>query len=375
MDNQNNKEEKAVNTAPAETPKKKSSRGRIIMVIVFAVVAFIGIKYFVIGSSVESTDNAQLDGDIVPVRTSVPGYVKEIHFTDNQEVKKGQVLLTIDDTDLKAKLAQAQASLENAKANLLSVKSSAQYFTLNANASSFSSEASGQNVTSAKARLTKAEEDYKRYKNMYDAKAATQAQLDASKAELDIARAQYDVATNQYKSSSAMAKGVYSQAEAQRAQISLAEATVKQREAELLLAQTQLDYATVKAPCNGIVSKRAVEAGQYLSTGAPLCSVIDNSNLWVTANFKETQLSHIKPGQDVDIKVDAFPDLELKGKVESFTGATGAKFSLLPPDNSTGNFVKVTQRVPVRVKITKTEKQEGVTLFPGLSAYVEVNIK
>lgn len=372
MENQNNNEGKAANP---ETAKKKNPRRMIVLVVLLAVIGFIGIKYFVIGSSTESTDNAQLDGDIVPIRTSVSGYVKEIKFTDNQEVKKGDVLLIIDETDLKAKLAQAEAALENAKSNLLSVKSNAQYFSLNANASSFSSEASGQNVASAKARLTKAEEDFKRMKNMLEAKAATQAQFDASKAELDIAKAQYDVATNQYKSSSALARGVYSQAEAQRAQVSLAEATIKQREAELALAQAQLDYATVKAPCDGIVSKRAVEVGQYLSVGAPLCSVIDNQHIWVTANFKETQLAKIQAGQKVEIKVDAFPNLDLEGKVESFTGATGAKFSLLPPDNSTGNFVKVTQRVPVRVKITNLDKENSKMLFPGLSAYVEVKTK
>lgn len=325
MENQPNKEE-----SPAAEKKKKPTR-KIILIVVLAVVAFIGIKYFFFASSTESTDNAQVDGDIVPVRTSVPGYVREIRFTDNQAVKKGQVLLVIDDTDLKARLAQAEAALENAKANLLSVKSSAQYFSLNANASSFSSEASGQNVTSAKARLTKAQEDYKRISNMFDAKAATQSQLDAAKAELDIAKAQYDVATNQYKSSSAMARGVFSQAEAQRAQISLAEATVKQREAELLLAQTQLDYATVKAPCDGIVSKRAVEAGQYLSVGAPLCSVVDIQNIWITANFKETQMARIRTGQEAEVEVDAFPSLEVKGRVESFTGATGAKIFAAAP--------------------------------------------
>lgn len=371
MENQN-KEEKPVAENP---PKKKNNRRKIIMIVLFAVIAFIGVKYFIIGSSSEGTDNAQLDGDIVPVRTSVPGYVKEILFKDNQVVKKGQVLITIDETDLKAKLAQAEAALENAKANLMSVKSSAQYYNLNANASSFSSEASGQNVASAKARLTKAEEDYKRTKNLFDAKAATQAQLDASKADYDVAKAQYDVANSQYRSSSAMAKGVFSQAEAQQAMISLAQATIKQREAELLLAQTQLDYATVKAPCDGIVSKRAIESGQYLSVGAPLCSVIDTKNIWVTANFKETQLRKIRPGQEVKIKVDAFPDLKIKGVVESFTGATGAKFSLLPPDNATGNFVKVTQRVPVRIKITEMDKKDAELLLPGLSVYAEVETK
>jgi membrane fusion protein (multidrug efflux system) len=368
MENKLNNEEKA------QPEKKKKPTRKIVLFVLLAIIAFIGIKYFVIGSSVESTDNAQLDADIVPVRASVPGYVDKVYFTDNQQVKKGDLLFTIGDVDLKARLAQAEAALENAKANLLAVKSNAGAFSLNANASDFSSAASGQNVESAKARLTKNQEDYKRMKNMFDQKAATQAQLDASKAELDIAKAQYDVALNQYKSSSAQSKGVFLQAEAQQAQITLAQAMIKQREAELLLAQNQLDNASVEAPCDGIVSKRAVEVGQYITVGAPMCSLVDNTNMWVTANFKETQLKRIKVGQKVEVKIDAYPDLKLTGKIESFTGATGAKFSLLPPDNSTGNFVKVTQRVSVRVKLDNKGGKE-YALVPGLSAYIEVNTK
>jgi membrane fusion protein (multidrug efflux system) len=150
---------------------------------------------------------------------------------------------------------------------------------------------------------------------------------------------------------------------------------VKQREAELILAQTQLDCATVEAPCDGIVSRRAVETGQYITIGQPLCSVIDNTQLWITANFKETQVSEIHPGQSVEIKIDAYPNIEIKGKVQSYIGATGAKFSLLPPDNSTGNFVKIVQRVPIRIDITNLSASDRKVLFPGLSAFVEVKIK
>jgi len=157
--------------------------------------------------------------------------------------------------------------------------------------------------------------------------------------------------------------------------ISLAEALVRQREAELILAQTQLGYATVTAPCDGIVSRRAVETGQYISIAQPMCSVIDNTHLWITANFKETQVSEIHPGQIVDIKIDAYPSIRMKGKVGSYVGATGAKFSLLPPDNSTGNFVKIVQRVPVRIDITSLSESDRKLLFPGLSAFVEVNVK
>lgn len=364
------------NTTTTETKpvKKKSPRRIMIMGGILVIIILIVVRYFVMGSSRETTDNAQLDGDIIPIRSSVSGYIKTIHFKDNEPVKKGQLLITLDDVDLKARVAQAQAALENARANLLSVKSNANAVSLNANATVFSSEAIQQNVVSAKARMKKAEDDFARMQNMLQAKAATQSQYDAAKTELDVARAQYDATINQYKSSTVQSKGIYSQAQAQQAQITLAEALVSQRQAELELAQTQLDYATVEAPCDGVVSRRAVEEGQYITIGQPLCSTIDNHNLWVTANFKETQLENLKIGQAVHIKVDAFPDMEIEGKVESFVGATGAKFSLLPPDNSTGNFVKVVQRVPVRIAITRYPENKAM-LFPGLSAFVEVTLK
>lgn len=360
--------------AEKEMPKKKKKK-LIIIVGIFSTIALITIFFWIRSAGFETTDNAQLDANIIPIRTSVSGYVKTIHFKDNEHVKKGQLLITIDDADLKTRLAQSQAGLENAKANLLAVKNNANATSQNADAASLSSESVQQNINSAKAKLKKSEEDFKRIESMYKAKAATQAQFDASKADLDISKAQYQGAVNQYQSSSAQSKGVRSQADAQQAQITLAEAMVKQREAELALAQAQLDYAQVKSPCDGIVSKRAVEEGQYILIGQPLCSTVDNEHVWVLANFKETQLKKLKVGQPVEIDVDAYPDVEIKGKVESFVGATGAKFSLLPPDNSTGNFIKVTQRVPVRIAITDYPKDKADILIPGLSVFVKVNIK
>ena len=357
-----------------EQTQKKGNKKVKIIVGILALVAIIGAIFFIMGSNYESTDNAQLDADIVPIRSSVSGYIKEIHFKDNTVVKKGDLLFTIDDTEFRTKVAQAEAALENAKANLLAVKNNAQAVSFSADAAATSSE--GTNLTSeaAKARLTKAQADYNRVKNMFDAKAATQAELDGSKAELDVAKAQYNATLKQYESSNIQSSGARSQAEAQQAMISLAEALVRQREAELILAKTQ-EYTTVEAPCDGIISKRSVEVGQYISGGSPLCSQIDNSNLWVSANFKETQITHIRLGQPVEIKIDAYPDLKIKGKVQSFVGATGAKFSLLPPDNSTGNFVKIVQRVPVKVSIDKLSKEEKEILFPGLSAFISVKVK
>jgi membrane fusion protein (multidrug efflux system) len=354
--------------------EKKSKKKLVIIGSILGTILTIAIIYFINAANYETTDNAQLDADIVPIKSSVSGYIKTIHFKDNEHVKKGQLLITIDDTDLKTKVAQAQAALENAKANLLSVKSNATAVSENADASTLNSSSVQQNINSAKAKLTKSQADFKRIENMFNAKATTQAQFDAAKADLDIFQAQYDGAVSQYKSATLQSQGIRSQAEAQKAQITLAEAIVNQRDAELTLAQTQLDNATIESPCDGIATKRAVEEGQYITIAQPLCSTIDNSHLWVTANFKETQVKKIKPGQKVEVKIDAFPDIKITGKVESFIGATGAKFSLLPPDNSTGNFVKIIQRVPIRIELTDYPKDRTDILFPGLSVFVEVKV-
>lgn len=356
--------------------KEKKSKGKVkVLALVGIVTLVIAVIYFILNSGFESTDNAQIDADIVPIRSSVPGYIKEINFSDNQEVKKGDTLLKIDETDLKTRVAQAEAALENANANLSSVKNNARAVGNNAEAASLNASSSEQNINAAKARLNKAQEDFKRYKNMLEQKAVTQFQFDAAKAELDIAQAQYDVTVSQFKSSTASSAGVRSQAEAQAAMVSLAEALVRQREAELILAKTQLGYATVVAPCDGIVSRRSVEEGQYITIGAPLASVIDYTNLWISANFKETQVKAIQVGQEVEIKIDAYPGMKIKGKVDSYIGATGAKFSLLPPDNATGNFVKIVQRVPVKIDFTSLSKEDKKRLFPGLSAFVKVRVK
>lgn len=357
-----------------EKAPKKGKKVYIFIGIAVVVVVAVFINYM-LNANYEKTDNAQLDADIIPIRSSVGGYIKTVHFKDNQFVKKGDLLITIDDTELKARVAQAEAALENAKSNLEAVKSNAISTGLNADAVLLSSESTEQSISVAKTRLTKLKEDYKRIKNMYDDKAATKAELDNVRAEMDVAEAQYIAAQNQFKASASQSQGARSQADGQKSMISLAEALVKQREAELVLAQTQLDYATIEAPCDGIVSKRSVEEGQFITIGQPLCSTIDNTHLWITANFKETQVGSIKPGQTVEVKIDAYPDLKISGHIESFIGATGAKFSLLPPDNSTGNFVKIVQRVPVKIALDNLSKEEAIQLLPGLSAFVTVKIK
>lgn len=362
--------------ATTETPKPKSNKRRLFIFIGVGLLVLSVFIYLRIASmGHETTDNAQLDAMITPIRNIVVGYVKEIRFSDNQHVKKGDTLLKIVDDDYVTRVALAEATLESAKAQLELARSGVNVAKSNASASTFSSQAAKDNIVAAQARFEKNEKDLARLEKMLADKAATQQQVEAVRAEYLASKGQLDMLKKQYEASTSQALGARSQAEGQTSQISLAMAMVKQREAELQLAKTQLNNTVILAPYDGVISKRAVEVGQYLQGGTPICSAVDYTHLWVSANFKETQIEDMRPGQKVEIKVDAFPSAKVEGVVESFGGATGAKFSLLPPDNATGNFVKITQRVPVRIAISDFPKDLEGLLLPGLSVSVDVHTK
>jgi membrane fusion protein, multidrug efflux system len=358
------------------TVQKKRNPVRLIIILaVVAVALFFGIRYLIESSHYETTDNAQLDGTIIPIRSSIGGFVTSVKFEDNNTVKKGQLLVTIDDADPKAKQAQAEAALQYAQSNIGALQTTAQASQQNAQATVSNAASLQANIASAQARQTQAQADYDRANNLFKEGATTRAQLDAAQAALDVARAQVTSAQNAYRASTVQSGGAFSQASAQGRQVNLAQALVRQREAELILANTQVAYTQVTSPANGIISKKSVDPGQFISVGSPIASIVDKDDLWVTANFKETQMENIRVGQEVEIELDAYPGLKVTGQVESIGGATGARFSLLPPDNATGNFVKVTQRVPVRIKITGYPKDKAEVLLPGLSTFVRVRVK
>lgn len=381
MENSQNKQDiltqntKLMQEHTSENKSGSKKKKMMILGTVASVILIIVLYVWISAMGHQKTDNAQVDAMITPVRNIVQGFVTEVKFTDNQFVKKGDVLIVIDDKDYKAKVTQSEAALESAKAQLEISKSGATTADLNATASGLNSQAAKDNIATAQARYTKNEKEMSRMTNMLKDGAATQQQFEAIKAEFETSKAQLDMIKKQYEASSSQATGAQSQAVGQKSQIVLAAAIVKQREAELQLAQTQLDNTLIKAPFDGIISKKSAEVGQYLQVGSPVCSAVDYTNLWVSANFKETQIEEMRPDQEVDIKVDAFPKAKIKGKLQSFGGATGAKFSLLPPDNATGNFVKITQRVPVRILIVEYPKELTGLLLPGLSAVVDIHTK
>jgi membrane fusion protein, multidrug efflux system len=367
-------EKEMTKTELKSTQKKRSPVRFILLGAIVLIGGFFGLRAWLASRHHITTDNAQIDATITSVRSAVPGFVKEVRFEDNQRVKKGDTLVIIDDRDFVARVMQAKAMLQSAEAQSGVSRVSALAAIQNASASSLNSSALQSSIDAAEARLNRARKELDRVQKMFNEIAATQQQLDAAKAEYETATAQKEMVVRQYQASLTQSGGVKTNAQAQKEQVGVSNALVQQRAAELLLAESQLSYTVIVAPFDGIVSKKAVEIGQLLQNGQPICSAVETDKLWVTANFKETQLGQMHTGQKANISLDAFPSLKLHGTIESIGAATGAKFSLLPADNSTGNFVKVTQRIPVKIKLDKADTA-NYSLAPGLSAEVEIELE
>jgi len=352
----------SVVTEPAgPSTKKKIILGAVAIVAILVLIwAFQRWSY---GRSHESTDNAQIDGHIVPVLAKVGAYVKTVSVDENDHVKAGQVLVQLEDDDYRVRLQQAQADVAAAEAT--------------AGGSGFAGQAQAQvqsaagqraaldaQIGAARANANKADADLARAKELANKQIISKQQLDAAQASADVAHANLLAAERQ----ALAAGGTVNTAEAG---VRVANARTLAARAALDNAQLQLDYTRITAPASGEVSRKQVEVGQLVAAGQPLMSIVADTGVWVTANFKETQLAKIRPGQPVEFEVDAY-GCTGEGKVESVSGATGAKFALLPPDNATGNFTKVVQRVPVRIAVTKP-CVGNYPLRPGLSAVVHVN--
>jgi membrane fusion protein (multidrug efflux system) len=395
-----------VNTPPAEEPKKASKAPLILGIITVVVAGSIG-AYSFLTADQESTDDAQVESDVIPLAARVGGQVIKLKVVENQAVKAGDVIVQIDPLDYTARVAQAEAELASAKAQAASADAQVTVVEATAKGGLFSAKAavsgSGVAVFSAQAQIAsasasiarsqadlhKAEIDLGRTKELYAANAVpkerldnAQAAYDSAQAQLQSAQAMMQAATEQKKAAESRveeAKGRLDQSApidstiaTAHAQADLAHARIKSSEAALELAKNQLAYTTVTAPTDGFVSKLGVHEGQLISPGQPIVELVP-AQTYMVANFKETQVGRIRPGQKVEISVDAFPGKKLEGKVESLSGGTGARFSMLPPDNASGNFVKVVQRVPVR--IAWTNLPSDLPLRAGLSADATVYLK
>jgi membrane fusion protein (multidrug efflux system) len=318
------------------------------------------------GRAHESTDNAQVDGHIVPVLAKVGGYVRAVSVGENQPVREGQPLVQLDDAENRVKLAQADADLAAAQATAGGGRQLGQAEAQVQTAESQTAAGEAQ-VAAARATLTRAESDFRRFQQLAAEQIISQQQLDGARAAVAVAQAQVTAARRQ---AAAQGAGVGSA----RAGVRLAEARLAGARASRENAQLQLSYARVTAPVGGTVARKSVEVGQLVQPGQTLMSVVADTGVFVTANFKETQLVDLKVGQRVELDVDAYDGARAEGVVESISGASGAKFALLPPDNATGNFTKVVQRVPVRVRITRG-LGAARPLRPGMSVEAHVTTR
>ena len=341
------------------TEKKKKN---IVVPIILGVLLVIGIVFGIVEWNYYSkhvdTDDAQIDGDISPVVARVGGYVKDINFEENTRVKEGQVLVKLDDDDYKVKLEQAQSGQKGASAGVGVAES--QIIATQANTSTAKA-----NVAAARVKLNLANKDYARYANLVKDGSITQQAFDQAKATLESAQAAYQAAQDQYTAA-------VKQVGTTQSQLAVSSNVINQRQSDIDFAKLQLSYTDIKAPATGIVSKKNVQKGQLVQAGQALFSIVNDGSIYVTANFKETQLEKIRTGSKVEIEVDAYPDEKIQGEVYNFSPITGAKGSLLPPDNATGNFVKVVQRIPVKIKIHPS-KELLAKLRPGVSVKASVS--
>lgn len=343
-----------------EQTEKKSNKklfSRIILVVIILVGLVIGFIKYREALRYETTDDAQLETDISSVTARVSGYISKVFFEDNQHVKKGDTLVILDDRDLKIKVEQSEAALENAKASLDVVKA-------NAHTTQESGCTTVFKIDELKIRLAKATKDFERFKKLSLEGATTQLQLERAQTEKETLEQQVQAAQQQQQECSSMTG-------AANDQIKVAESVVKQRQSDLDFSKLQLTYSIVTAPFDGVVSKKNAVVGQLIQAGQPMSSILSTEKIWAIANFKETQFEKMKPGMKVEVEVDAFPGKIVTGKISSFASATGSKFSLIPPDNATGNYVKVVQRVPVKIELDS--KNDALKdLKPGMSVYVKV---
>jgi membrane fusion protein (multidrug efflux system) len=351
----------------APEPDGPSTKKKIILgvVAIIAIVLLVwAFQRWTYGRSHQSTDNAQVDGHIIPVLAKVGGTVKVVTVDENDHVKTGQLLVQIDDADYRVRLQQAQADLAAAEATAGGGGFAGQAQAQVQSAAGQRSALDAQ-IGAARANANKADADLARARELANKQIISKQQLDAAQATADVAHANLLAAERQ----AVAAGGTVNTAEAG---VRVANARTLAARAAVDNAQLQLGYTNIIAPAPGEVSRKQVEVGQLIAAGQPLMSIVADTGVWVTANFKETQLAKIHPGQPVEFEVDAYGGCKGEGKVESVSGATGAKFALLPPDNATGNFTKVVQRVPVRIAVTRP-CAGNYPLRPGLSAVVHVN--
>ncbi|KQS89797.1 HlyD family secretion protein [Chryseobacterium sp. Leaf394] len=364
------------NTTQITEPKKKKS---LVFPIILAVVliggGIYGYKTYSYGQVHEETDDAQISSNMAPVISKISGYVAEVKVKDNQFVKKGDTLVVLDNRDQKMTLAQAEAALATAKSNISNAQATTTATSKNIGSSEAAVSTANAQIEAAKVNVWKTAQDLKRYSVLVKDHSITEQQYEQVLAAKQSADKQLQVLVEQRNQIAQQTGIASSQTEASSQQISVAGSVAKQREVDVENARLNLSYTVITAPEDGYVGKVSTQAGQFLQAGTQLFALIRNDQKWVVANFKETQVDKMVEGQKVKIEIDAFPDREFDGVVSSFSPATGASFSILPPDNASGNFVKVVQRLPVKIDFVDLDKAVAKRLRTGMNVKAEVSLK
>jgi len=351
---------------PAELVEARPKRRRIPVIVVGVLALALtvwGLNHYLYSRHHVSTDNAQIDGHITLIAPRIAAFVTRILVDDNQHVQAGDTLVVLDDRDLKVRLQQAEADLHEAEAAVGS-RGRAGQTQAELQATRAEAASAQASVSAAEADYHKAAADVERYRKLAAQKIVSAQQFDAAEAAAAQAAAKLEAARRQ-----AAAAG--SQVSASGAAVRSADARLAAAQAAVSNAGLQLSYAYITAPVAGIVAKRNAEIGALVQVGQTLMSIVPDENVWVTANIKETQLTHVRVGDRAEFTVDAYPGRSFEGQVESLSPATGARFALLPPDNATGNFTKVVQRVPVRIAVDQSAGSP-VPLRPGMSVDVTI---
>ncbi len=365
-----------INNNPSEVKKPSNKKFIAALIALVLIGGSYGTYKYIHSQAHETTDDAQIDKNMSPIIPRVGGYITKVYVKDNDIVKKGDTLFTIDNLDYLVKVQEAQAALTAAESSFEVSKADVAATSANLAISDATVQSNSGSIEAAQIRANQANNDFQRYTNLYNNHSITKQQYEqAMTAKLE-ADKQVEVLKQQRNASSSQRQAVVSKTTVASKQTSVAQANIERAKAILEAAKLNLSYTVVRASADGQISSVKIQPGQVINPGAALFYIIDNSETWVVANFKETQLNKMRPGQKVHIVVDAYPDTSFEGEITSFSPATGSRFSLLPPDNATGNFVKTVQRVPVKIKLTEKNPAEAIALLrAGMNADVDVAVK
>jgi membrane fusion protein, multidrug efflux system len=358
--------------------EKKNTNKKFITI--FLTLIIVGGSYgtykYLHAQSHELTDDAQIEKKMNPIIPRVSGYVDKVYVKDNDYVKKGDTLFTIDQRDFKIKIEEAKATLVAAESSFEVSKADISGALASIAVSNANVQSAEGNIEAAKIRLGRLNSDYNRYNNLYKNHSITKQQFEQALAAKQEAETQVRILQQQEKASSFQKSVIEAKSKVSNKQTDVAAANIKRAQAQLEAAQLNLTYTVITAAIDGQVSKVDIQPGQLVQAGQSLFQIINNASAWVIANFKETQLNKMVEGQKVTIKVDAYPDYDFQGTIASFSPATGSRFSLLPPDNATGNFVKTIQRLPVKISLDATNDPKKIQLLrPGMNADVDIHLQ